>query len=92
MTVKEYNAMRHSIFCAAMETPEIAEAVNNSGIAYIYDVWQGEAHAVLVLTAKTQLNGITLRENGFDPERADARLVLKLNQKTKCAYFGNEAR
>jgi len=90
MTVKEYNALRHSIFCAAMEAPEIEDAVNNSGVAYIYDVWQGENHTVLVLTAKTQLNSNTLIENGFDPELTDTRLVLKLNRQTKCVYFGNE--
>lgn len=88
MTIKEYNKLRADIYSAAMENQDVADAINGSGIAYIYEITQlPDKHKVLVLTAKTQMNSYVLREHGFDPDRVSVELRLTLHQQTKCADF-----
>lgn len=86
MTIKEYNKFRSAVFDAAMEIPEVAEAIRVAGVAQIVEVHQlPDKHGVLVLTAKTQLNDYTLRTHGFDPEKVDVKTRVILHQQTKCA-------
>lgn len=86
MTITNYNALRRRIFDAATQDPEIADAINVAGVAYVYELTQlPDRHAVVVLTAKTQLHDNLLREHGFEPDKATARLTLTLNRRTKCA-------
>ena len=86
MTIKEYNKFRSAVYAAAMDIPEVAEAVRIAGIAQIVEVHQlPDKHGILVLTAKTQLNDNTLRAHGFDPEKVDVKTRVILHQQTKCA-------
>lgn len=79
--------MRSRIFNAAMENGEIAEAVKTSGVAYVYDIFElPDKHAVLVLTAETQMNDNTLKESGFSPA-AHIRRVLVVHGQRKTVDF-----
>lgn len=88
MKIADYNKLRISVFLEATKNQEIADALKYNDMCYLYDVVDAkQQHGVLVLTAKTQLNDNTLKENGFDAETARANLVLCLNRTTKCATF-----
>ena len=88
MTIKEYNKLRTAVFDAAMEIPDISDAVNSSGVALVYELRQlPDKHEVVVLTQRTQLNDNLLRSHGFSPAETDVILKLKLNAQTKCADF-----
>ena len=81
MTKKEYNSMRTALYTAAMEIEEVREAVETTGGAFVYEIYQlPDLHKFVVLTRKAQLNENTLRENGFDPVMATCKLKLKLNR------------
>lgn len=86
MTLKEFNKLRADIFSAAMNIPDVADAVRTSGVAYIYDLFQLPGkHQVVVLSAQTQMHDNLMRERGFDPEQTTAALKLVLYGQTKCA-------
>ena len=88
MTIKEYNRLRTAVFAAAMEIPDIADAVKTSGVALVYELRQlPDKHEIVVLTQRTQLNDNLLRAHGFSPAETDVILKLKLNAQTKCADF-----
>ena len=88
MTIKEYNKLRTAVFSAAMEFPDIADAVETSGVALVYELRQlPDKHEVVVLTQCPQLNDNMLRSHGFSPAETDVILKLKLNAQTKCAEF-----
>ena len=88
MKIKEFNKIRNEIYAEGLKHPEIAEALYYGGVCYLYDVLDASRnHAVLVLTAKTQLNENTLRNAGLDPETAMAKLVMTYHQQTKCVTF-----
>lgn len=88
MQIKEYNKLRTAVFSAAMEIPDIADAVETSGVALVYELRQlPDKHEVVVLTHRTQLNDNLLRSHGFSPAETDAVLKLKLDRQTKCADF-----
>lgn len=87
MTIKEYNKFRSAVYAVGLEIPEVREAIDVAGIAYLYEVEElPDKHGVLVLTAKTQLNDNTLAASGFSPN-ADVRLRAVFNRQTKCVTF-----
>ena len=86
MTIKDYNKIRSAVYEAAMEIPDVQEAIRVAGIARIIEVHQPpDKHGMLVLTSSTQLNDNTLRQHGFDPDGVDVRTRFVLHQQTKCA-------
>lgn len=88
MTIKEYNKLRTAVFDVAMQIPDIADAVNTSGTALVYELHQlPDKREVIVLTQRTQLHDNLLRSHGFNPAETDVILKLKLNAQTKCADF-----
>lgn len=88
MTIKEYNQLRTAVFASAMEIPDVADAVNSSGVALVYELRQlPDKHEVVVLTHRTQLNDNLLRSHGFSPAETDVMLKLRLDGRTKCADF-----
>lgn len=88
MTIREYNQLRRDIYDRAIQEAEVAQAIKSSGTAYIYEIEQGDKHAVLVLSHRSQLNDAVLRDRGIsEPAAAEARLVLTLNQPIKSAIL-----
>ncbi len=88
MQIKEYNKFRTAVFSAAMEIPDVADAVKTAGIALVYELTQlPDKHEIVVLTQRTQLNDNLLRAHGFSPAETAAVLKLTLDRQTKCAAF-----
>lgn len=89
MTVKELNTIRAAAYAAANEVPEIRHALDVAGVAYVFDVQEGDHHELLVLTARTQLNDNTLAAHGFTADAA-VHTLLKAQRQTKSIKFGWE--
>ena len=88
MTVKEYNKIRTAVFDAAMEIPDIRDAVKTEGVALVYELTQlPDKREIVVLTQRTQLNDSFVSAHGFSPAETRAVLKLKLTARTKCADF-----
>lgn len=86
MKITEFNSLRSAIYAEGMTHPEIAEAIRATGVCYLYDVMDSTGnHAVLALTARSQLNDSALRAHGIRPETARAALLITYTQRTKCA-------
>lgn len=83
MTKKEFNTIKAAAYQACLAIPDIAEVLKVSDTAYIWEVWQGQKHAYIVTSCKTQMNDNTLKENGFDIEQAKVRELYSVNRKTK---------
>ena len=78
MTKKELNAIRAAAYKVFFEQhPDIYP-----GTYYCYRIQEGRQVKLLLLTAKTQLNSNTLRENGFS-DNAEARLIFTADCATK---------
>ncbi len=96
MKVKEYNKILSAAYNAAIEIPEVAEALRTNNSAYLYDVKdiRGTAlggsslHKIICLTNKSQMNAETLRQNGFtNPDETKVTLLCIVNKQTKTASF-----
>jgi len=88
MTIKEYNTIRRAAYDAALQIPEIADKMCAADELLLFEITQlPDKRAFLPLAYRSQLNDNTLREIGFDSNRAEARLVMTLNRKTKCASW-----
>ena len=96
MKIKEYNKILSAAYNAAIEIPEVAEALRTSNVAYLYDIKDicGAAfggtnlHKVICLTNKSQMNAETLRQNGFaNPEETKVTLLCTVDRQTKTASF-----
>lgn len=86
MTKKEYNALRVAIYNAAMQNPEIKRTIDQNGVAQLWNAVDATGqHKILVLSARTQLNDNTFRDNGLDPETVAVRKLLTLNRQTGAA-------
>ena len=90
MTVKELNTIRAAAYAAANEIPEIRNALDVAGVAYVYDVREGDRRELLVLTARTQLNNNTLADHGFTADAA-VHTLLKAQRQTRSIKFRGEA-
>lgn len=90
MTIKEFNTIRAAAYAAANEVPEIRHALDVAGVAYVYDVQEGDHRELLVLTARTQLNDNTLAAHGFSADAA-VHTLLKAQRQTKSVKFRGEA-
>lgn len=90
MTTKELNTIRAAAYAAANEVPEIRHALDVAGVAYVYDVQEGNHRELLVLTARNQLNDNTLSEHGFTTA-AKVSLILVAQRRTKSVKFRGEA-
>jgi len=88
MTVKAFNELRSQFYAAAMEDAEIREAVEVSGVAHVFELEQlPDRHAVLVLTARTQLNDSTIRAQGFDPAAVQVRHRFSVSRQRRTVLF-----
>ena len=87
MTKKEFNQIRTAIFEEAIKIESIKKSLELSPNVYIYELTQADKHKYIELTHKTQLNDNTIRENGFNPEIVNVKLIMTLNRATKCASF-----
>ena len=96
MKVKEYNKILSAAYNAAIEIPEVAEALKTSNVAYLYDAKdvRGEAfggsglHKIICLAKESQMNAETLRQNGFtNPDEAKVTLLCTVDRQTKTASF-----
>lgn len=88
MTIKEFNALRGEIYRAGLDNAEIRAALDVAGVAYIYDLTElPDKHAVIILTAKSQLNNNTLQGLGFDPDKTAAKLLLTYHRQAKTVTF-----
>ena len=96
MKIKEYNKILSAAYNAAIEIPEVAEALRTSDSAYLYDVKdiRGTAlggsglHKIICLAKESQMNSETVRQNGFThPENTEATLLCIVNKQTKTASF-----
>lgn len=96
MKIKEYNQILSAAYNAAVEIPEVAEALRTSNTAYLYDVKdiRGKAfggsglHKIICLTKESQMNPETLRQNGFsNPEETKVTLLCTVDRQTKTASF-----
>lgn len=96
MKIKEYNRILSAAYNAAIEIPEVAEALRASNTAYLYDAEdiRGAAfggtnlHKIICLTKKSQMNAETLRQNGFaNPEETKVTLLCAVDRQTKTATF-----
>lgn len=96
MRIKEYNKILSAAYNAAIEIPEVAEALRSSNSAYLYDVKDirgkafggSELHKIICLERKSQMNAETLRQNGFsNPENTEVTLLCIVNKQTKIASF-----
>lgn len=85
MTTKTYNALRASLFQAAIQDPEISEALRHTNRVRVYEAIErpGNASRRYVCVYETQMNDETIRQSGLDPERTTVRLVLELDRPTK---------
>lgn len=85
MTTKAYNALRSSLFQAAIQDPEISEALRYTNRVRVYEAIErpGNASRRYVCAYETQMNNETIRQSGLDPERTTVRLVLELDRPTK---------
>ena len=83
MTVKEYNALLHNFFECCMDTDILGRHVNFTGFAYVYEIMQGDKHAIEVLYAPSQMNDKLLCDLGFDPEMAKVKLRMIVSGKTQ---------
>ena len=85
MTTKAYNALRSSLFQAAIQDPEISEALRYTNRVLVYEAIEmpGNASRRYVCVYETQMNDETIRQSGLDPERTTVRLVLELDRPTK---------
>ena len=96
MKIKEYNKILSAAYNAAIEIPEVAEALKTSNVAYLYDVKDvrgaafggSDLHKIICLTNKSQMNTETLRQNGFaNPEETKVTLLCTVDRQTKTASF-----
>ena len=88
MTLKAFNELRGRFYAAAMEDAEIREAVEVSGVAHVYELEQlPDKHAVIVLTARTQLNDNTIQEQGFDPAAVQVRYRFSVSRQRRTVLF-----
>lgn len=88
MTVKEYNELRHSLYLEGLEHEEIRKALDNAGVAYLYEIEQlPDKHSVVILTATTQMNSNMLRGLGFDPDASVVTQRLKYIRQRKIVEF-----
>lgn len=95
MKIKEYNKILSAAYNAAIEIPEVAEALKTSNVAYMYDAKdvRGAAfggsglHKIICLAKESQMNAETLRQNGFDPEETKVTLLCTVDRQTKTASF-----
>jgi hypothetical protein len=90
MTIKEFNTIRSAAYAAANEIPEIKHALDVAGVAYVFDIQEGNHRELLVLTARTQLNDNTLAAHGFTADAA-VHTLLKAQRQTKSIKFRGEA-
>lgn len=96
MKIKEYNEILSAAYNAAIEIPEVAEALKTSNVAYLYDAKdvRGAAfggsglYKIICLTRKSQMNSETLRKNGFaNSEETKVTLLCTVDRQTKTASF-----
>jgi hypothetical protein len=95
MTIKDYNRIRHAAYLEATQIPDIKKVLDSSKVAYVYDIWStlpqphggGRKHAVVCLSAPTQMNDELLRNHGFNPENAEVRLKLTVNKTAQTVGF-----
>ena len=86
MTVKEYNAVRHAAYVAAMESEDVRNAFTTNDIVWIFEVTEGDKHKIFALSAETQMHMGLLHSEGFSLN-ARVHLQMFLDRKTKCATF-----
>ena len=86
MTVKEYNAVRHAAYVAAIESEDVRKAFTINNIVWIFEVVEGDKHKIFALSAKTQMNKVLLLNEGFS-QNASVHQRMILDRATKCATF-----